>query len=222
MQTDIAPRQTGPPVVPTALRIPMIVIASACAATLVALAVLYAGSTAPDGADRWARSTVLDLLPLDVGTAFRIDIVGDPRVVGVLMLVLTGICLWLGRRRLALVAVAGPVLTGVVTTVLKPVTGRTIHEGFLAYPSGHTAAVTALALVSALLVVEFLRAGTPAKMVFVVSVTSAAGGVMAWSQITLDAHYSTDTVGGFCAAFAVVTLVAVAVDRSARPRSTSP
>ena len=37
---------------------------------------------------------------------------------------------------------------------------------------------------------------------------------MAWSQIALSTHYPTDTLGGFCAALAVVPAVAWLVDRA--------
>jgi membrane-associated phospholipid phosphatase len=43
---------------------------------------------------------------------------------------------------------------------------------------------------------------------------------MAWAQVLLNAHYPTDTLGGFCAALAVVPLVAWTIDRVADRKST--
>jgi undecaprenyl-diphosphatase len=46
-------------------------------------------------------------------------------------------------------------------------------------------------------------------------ITVPAGAAMAWSQIVLNTHYATDTVGGFCTALAVVPPTAWAIDRIA-------
>jgi undecaprenyl-diphosphatase len=47
-----------------------------------------------------------------------------------------------------------------------------------------------------------------------------AAAVMAWAQVLLNAHYPTDTFGGFCATLAVVPAVAWAIDWIADRRST--
>jgi len=65
--------------------------------------------------------------------ALVIDFIGEPLGVVMCTGLLAMICVGLGRWRLAIVVV-GLGMTGVVTAVLKPVVGRTIHEGFLAYP----------------------------------------------------------------------------------------
>ena len=41
-----------------------------------------------------------------------------------------------------------------VTTALKPLVGRDINQGFLAFPSGHTASMTAVTLVIMLVVIQ--------------------------------------------------------------------
>lgn len=41
---------------------------------------------------------------------------------------------------------------------------------------------------------------------------------MGWVQVTLSAHYPTDTLGGWCTALAVVPVTAWAVDRVAEKR----
>ena len=72
---------------------------------------------------------------------------GSPPSVVVLAFALSAMCLLLGRRRLAVLAVVGPGLTGVCTTLLKPALGRTFDGGF-AFPSGHTGGATSLGLVA--------------------------------------------------------------------------
>ncbi len=75
---------------------------------------------------------------------------GSPTAVVMFALITAAVCLSLGRRLLAVLALVGPGVTGVATTLLKPALGRTLGEGF-AFPSGHTGGATALGLVAALL-----------------------------------------------------------------------
>jgi membrane-associated phospholipid phosphatase len=112
------------------------------------------------------------------------------------------------------------VLTGLLTTGLKPVVDRTIHGDNLAFPSGHTASSVAIALVVALLLVELLRAGPVATFLLVAALPVAAGAVMALTQVAMDAHYPTDTVGGFCVAVAAAIASALLIDRAADHRTT--
>jgi len=75
-----------------------------------------------------------------------------------------------------------------------------------------------LALVAALLVVDRLRAGRLPGLLIVLTGAGAAGAAMGWSQVVLDVHYLTDTLGGFCTAVAVVPATALLVDRLAARR----
>jgi len=176
------------------------------------LAAHYSGEIAAGWLDRRAETEVKSLLPQPGSGALLIDLLGQPLVTVVLAALLAATCLILGRRRLAVVAVAGPGLTGVATTVLKPVIGRTIHGSDLSYPSGHTAAATVSALIVMLLVVDLLRAERLPSVLLILAVAGAAGATMAWSQVALGAHYPTDTIGGFCTAMAVVPATALLVD----------
>jgi membrane-associated phospholipid phosphatase len=45
-------------------------------------------------------------------------------------------------------------------------------------------------------------------------VTVVAGLAMAWAQVLLNAHYPTDTLGGFCVTLTVVPLVMVIVNKT--------
>jgi membrane-associated phospholipid phosphatase len=64
-----------------------------------------------------------------------------------------------------------------------------------------------------LLLVDLLWTGKLPGVLLVLGGVVAAGVAMALSQIALNAHYPTDTVGGFCAALAVVPATAWLVDR---------
>jgi membrane-associated phospholipid phosphatase len=212
------------PALPAGLRGPIGVVAVLSGLLVAVLAARYAGDATAGPLDRWVESALGGLLP-EHGQqgAYLVELAGEPVSVVVLAGLLAAVCLATRRRRLAVVAVAGPGATGLVTTLLKPVTGRTIDGGngagpTLAYPSGHTAAVTALAFVGALLVVDLLRARRLPALLVVVTGAGAAGAVMALTLVGLDIHYPTDTVGGFFTAMAVVPATALLVDRIAGRR----
>jgi len=209
----IAPN--GPPAVSPPLRRPLGAVAILSGLMVVVLAAQYAGDIAAGPLDRWVQATVRALWPEPGLGTILIASVGDPFWVVVFTGLLAAVCLALGRRRLAVVAGAGVGMTGVVTTALKPVVGRTINGGFLAYPSGHTAAATVLTLIVTLLIVDLLRVRGLPGVLLILSGTGVAGSGMALSQIIQGTHYVTDTVGGFCTALVVVPATAYVVDRLA-------
>jgi membrane-associated phospholipid phosphatase len=142
-------------------------------------------------------------------------LLGNPATVVVLAVLLAGLALALGHRRLAVLAIVGPGLTGVATTTLKPVIGRTIDGGW-AFPSGHTGGATALGVVAALLLITVLRTATGTSALLLTAGASLSGGVMALALIAGRIHYPTDTVGGFCVAVAVVLTCALVIERLPR------
>ncbi|MFE1272277.1 phosphatase PAP2 family protein [Streptomyces sp. NPDC058758] len=211
--TDAGPGRDG--VLPGAVRGGLAVTAVLAALVVVALGVRYGGDGAPGRVD--ARVWALTGGPGPSWRAFAeaVDFLGEP--VGAAALVLgtaTG-CLLLRRPRAAVLVVAGTGAAVAATTLLKPAVGRTIHGGHLAFPSGHTGFLTAYALVVALLVAGRLGLGRPAGLSLVLAAGTAAGAVMGWAQIVLDAHYPTDVLGGWATALAVVPATAWAVDRVA-------
>jgi undecaprenyl-diphosphatase len=115
-----------------------------------------------------------------------------------------------GPRGLAL-ALLGPLLAMMTTSlVLKPLIDRT-HGGALAFPSGHTTAVGSMAVAAGTLLLGWtvvprvLRwAGAGVLGLIVVAVGAAMVG--------RGYHYPTDTLGGAGVALAVVLFVALVVD----------
>ena len=201
------------------LRRPIAATAIFAALVLTGLAARYAGEAVAGRLDTWARTVVEGLWPVPGHGALVIDFVGEPLGAFLLATLLTAVCLALGRRRLAVVVVAGLGLTGVLSTVLKPVVGRTINGGYLSYPSGHTATATVFALIVMLLLVDLLGARRLPGVLLILSGAAVAAAAMALSQIALGAHYPTDTIGGFCVALLVVPTTAYLVDRFAERRS---
>jgi membrane-associated phospholipid phosphatase len=203
------------PALPPALRAPTGVVAVAAASAVVAIGVYVAGSAAPVRIDGWMLAAVEQWLP-EVGPgAYRVDFAGEPLGALTLMAALSVVCLLTGRWRLAVLTVAGQAVIGAATNLVKPVVDRTIHGGFLAYPSGHTAGATAFAIVLGLLLASVFGLGRWTGLLLVAGVATAVGCVAAWAQIVLVAHYPTDTVGGFFMAVALIPAAAILIDRFA-------
>jgi undecaprenyl-diphosphatase len=202
---------------PNSLRRAAAWVAAVAAIAVGALGVRYEGLSRSSHTDRVLDRAVQSSVPDKERLFSLIHYLGNPRSVVVLAGLLAVLAFVLSRRRLAVLAVLGPGLTGVATTVLKPVFDRTLG-GALAYPSGHTAALTALAIVTALLLVSLIRVGTVWKAVLVGLAALGAGLAMAVTLTVLDIHYPTDTIGGFGTAVAVVLAAALVLDRVAEAR----
>lgn len=183
-------------------------------ATLVvaALGVLYfAGGEL--GAFDGRAEPVNGLRPPWLTVAYLIDFCGEPLGSTLLTAAVLAVCLLLRRIRMAVLAAAGIGLTVAMTTVLKPVVGRTIHGGYLSFPSGHTAFATAVAMVVALLAIDVFRLGPRGSVLTVLALVVPAGTAMGWAEVMLSAHYPTDALGGFCTALAIIPATAVLLTR---------
>ncbi|MCX2970923.1 MULTISPECIES: phosphatase PAP2 family protein [Streptomyces] len=211
--------RSGRAVLPRAPRVGLGLVAALAALVVVVLGVAYAGDSEPGGVDAWVWAAVHGVGPPWRYAALAADFLGEP--VGAVTLVgaaVTG-CLLLRRPRAAVFAVAGTGTAVGTTTLLKPLVGRTIHEGHLSYPSGHTAFVTALALVVALLAAGRPGLGRAAGTLLVLAAALVAGAATGWAQVALGAHYPGDVLGGWCTALAVVPATAWLVDRVADRRA---
>lgn len=203
---------------PSSLRASLGLIAALAALLGVALGVVYAGQDRPGGVDTWIKPSVDGVPPPWRHIALAVDFLAEPAGAAVLVVAAVSGCLLLRWQRAAVLVVVGAVLTVGATRLVKPLVGRTIHDGHLSYPSGHTAFLTALALMAALLTVGWLGLGRTAATALVLGAALVAGAVMGWAQVALGAHYPTDTLGGWCTALAVTPATAWLVDRTARVR----
>ncbi|MGW8742301.1 phosphatase PAP2 family protein [Streptomyces sp. NPDC055794] len=189
------------------------------ALVVVALGVLYGGAGGPGVVDARVGAAVDGAGSAWRDVALATDFLGEPGGAGVLVVAAAVGALVVRWPRAAVFVVAGPGLSVAATKLLKPVVGRTIHDGHLSYPSGHTAFLTAFALAVALLVTGRLRLGGAAGPSLVLATATAAGAAMGWAQVALGAHYPTDAVGGWCTALAVTPATAWMVDRAAGRRA---
>lgn len=205
------------PALPVPLRRPAACVAVVAVVAVAAIGLRYEGLTSSTRTDRQLDRLVSISTP-DTNQVFvLIRTLGNPLPVIMMAGLLIVLALATGRRRLAVLALAGPGLTGVATTVLKPLVDRTL-DGHPVYPSGHAGALTSLAIVAALLLVAMLRPSAGSGMLLVSLIALAAGGVMAVALTVLNNHYPTDTIGGFCTAVAIVLGVALLLDGLADAR----
>ncbi|MWA09419.1 phosphatase PAP2 family protein [Streptomyces sp. BA2] len=216
--------QPAPAVLPPTLRVWLGLTAALATLVVVVLGVLYAGHSEPGTVDRWVIEPTADSVrPPWRQVALATDFLAEP--VGAALLVVAAVagCLLLRHRRAAVLVVVGAGLTVATTTLLKHLVGRTIHgDGNLSYPSGHTAFLTALALVVALLATGRLGLGRTAGTLLVLAAALVAGAAMGWAQVALGAHYPTDVFGGWCTALAVTPATAWLVDKAADARRREP
>jgi membrane-associated phospholipid phosphatase len=196
---------------------PVVVIVVACAAVVLGLGLLFHHQR--------------DGLPLDhavYGMVYR-NFVGERGLLQamlvptepVLLVIVVALFFMLAvarrRPRVALLAVVGPLLAvGLNAVVFKPLVDRTINNGNLAYPSGHT---TGLVAVLTVLVLATVTSRVPKPLVSLVIIVALVVTVVAATALVgMKYHYVTDTVGGACLAVATVLGVALAIDRGAVKR----
>ncbi|WP_280499166.1 phosphatase PAP2 family protein, partial [Nocardia cyriacigeorgica] len=121
----------------------------------------------------------------------------------VIALMLAGAA-WFGWQqrwwRAASMVAVPEVAAGLNTWALKPFWGRPLHD-YLAYPSGHTVHLVAVAT-TFLVLIESTRARLIIAGCAVVAWVSAAIGMIA-----LDYHHATDIIGGAGAAIAMSVLL---------------
>lgn len=205
--TAIAPRP-GRALLPPGLRAPAAAVSVLALLVFGFFAARYADDSSAGRLDRHVERLVDDGPSLPGAVVF----LGNPITVAVLAVLIAVLAIALGHRRLAVLAIVGPGLTGVATTALKPLVGRTI-DGGLAFPSGHTGGATALGVVAALLLIAVLRTATGISALLIAGGAVVSGGVMALALVSDRIHYPTDTVGGFCVAVAVVLTSALVIER---------
>lgn len=186
---------------------------AACVIVTVVLGLLFNGQTGPDGFDNAVDSpvvaffgghrTLLSWLAVP-GTLVPAIAISAAIAVG---------CLIARRLNGAVLAVtAVPVAAGLNDGLLKHLFHRT-YLGQIAFPSGHTAAVTALtATLAVLLLVPPQQAGTRRFRVALVAMACVITAIVAIGVIGLGWHYFTDTVAGAAVGLGTVCALALLLD----------
>jgi membrane-associated phospholipid phosphatase len=199
------------PVLPTELRRPLGLVAVFAGLTVIRLAATY---RAGDQLASWdGKAMPLEGFEPPWRTfALVVDFLGEPVGVVLVLAAVCGAALLLRRPRVAVLTVLAVGIGGAATTLIKPIVGRRIHGDFLAFPSGHTATLTAIGFVVGLLLADRIGAGRRLGTLLVLGLATIGGAAMSYAETMLSAHYFTDTIGGYFVALAIVPLVAVGVD----------
>lgn len=208
-------------IAPELRRPAVITIALALLVTAV-LGVRYADRASPGQFDR----TLDDLLALTLRNEFfnSIDVyfhqLGDPIQLTALVSVVALAAALLNRRAGALLVVIGTVAAVISSKlVLKPIVGRH-HGDVLSYPSTHVSSTAAVAIASVIMV---LSAQRPRSFIFRLVMCLIPLAIAIISSVAIVAertHYTTDAIGGWCLALAIVLVTALLIDAEiAAPRS---
>jgi membrane-associated phospholipid phosphatase len=179
--------------------------------TLVAvLGALFAGQTKADGLDHAIDAPVLAGLGGHGHVLLWLAAPGTLWPAGVLSVIVAVCCLLTGRFNGAVLAVtAVPAAATINDAIIKPLVHRT-YLGQPAFPSGHTAAISALAAMVVILVLP--RLGATALRVLVLAVAGLLVVVVGIAVIGLRWHYFTDTVAGAAVGIATVCGLTLTLD----------
>jgi undecaprenyl-diphosphatase len=187
---------------------------AACCAFLVAgLGVLFAHHTQAGWFDHAVDAPVISWFSGSPEFPLRLAYPGSLIPAALLSVVIVAACLLTGRLDGAVLAAAAvPVSVETDELLLKPLFHRT-YLGVLSYPSGHTTAISALAMTLTILLLAppypaqpwALRAAAPAAA-WLLTVLVAVG------VMGLRWHYFTDTVGGAAVSIGTVCALALILD----------
>jgi membrane-associated phospholipid phosphatase len=177
------------------------------------LGALFAHQTQADRLDRALDDPVIAWFAQRPGLAAQLATPGSGLPAVALTAAVVLVCVLSGRLVGAvLAALAVPVSVGLVELLLKPVVHRT-YQGILAYPSGHTTAMFALATTIAILLLGSSARTTAWRLrALLAFVAYLLAVVVALAVIGLRWHYATDTLGGAAVGIATVCGLALALD----------
>jgi membrane-associated phospholipid phosphatase len=184
-----------------------------CALLVAVFGVLFAHHTQAGRLDHAVDAPVISWLSGDPELALRMAYPGSVIPAALLSAVIAVSCLIAGRRSGAvLAAVAVPVSVELDELLLKPLFHRT-YLGVLSYPSGHTTAISALAVTLTVLLLVPPHSGRPWAL-------RAAAPAAAWlltmvvavGVVGLRWHYFTDTIGGAAVSTGTVCALALILD----------
>jgi undecaprenyl-diphosphatase len=177
------------------------------------LGVHYADESGPGRIDSAIDTRVRHRLRGHLRFLHHLVSLADPVSVVIGCAALVVLFLFARRRRAALLAVLGPALAaGVAEFVLKPLINRRINDS-LSFPSGHTTAAVAVAVVIVVALLGPSRPRWPVALRYSLAVVALLGAAaVATALVGSGYHYSTDTLGGFCVAVGVVLTAAWTID----------
>jgi membrane-associated phospholipid phosphatase len=182
-----------------------------CAILVAVLGALFAHQTTADEFDRAVDAPLVAVFSGHSALADLFAFPGTTIPAVVLSAAMVVACLLAGRIDGAvLAAVAVPAAVGLNDALLKP----WVHRSYLgqpAYPSGHTASISALA---AIVTVLLLASSRPRRSlrILILTVTYLLTVSVAVGVIAMPYHYFTDTVAGAAVGTGTVCALALLLD----------
>jgi membrane-associated phospholipid phosphatase len=191
---------------------------AACVTIVVALGLLFHGQAGPDAFDQAADASVVTFFAGHHGLLLWLALPGTVIPAIVISAAIAAGCLIARRLNGAVLAVITvPAAAALDDALLKHLFHRT-YLGYLAFPSGHTTAATALtATLAVLLLVPPQRTQTRRPRAALVALACAVTVTVATAVVGLRWHYLTDTVAGAAVGIAVVMALALVLDVTRRP-----
>jgi membrane-associated phospholipid phosphatase len=205
--------RSGRPLLAASARPRAGVLLAGCAVLVAVLGVLLAHQSTPDGFDRAVDAPFVTWFAARHGLALWLAYPGTTVPAIVLSFVIAVACLVTRRFRGAVLAVAAvPVAVELCEVLIKPLVHRT-YLGGVVYPSGHTAAISALAATVTVLLFAPPQPAMPRWLrVLVLAVTYLAAAAVVVGVIALRFHYFTDTAAGAAVGIGTVCGLALVLD----------
>jgi membrane-associated phospholipid phosphatase len=205
--------RSGRPLLAASARPRAGVLLAGCAVLVAVLCVQFAHQSTPDGFDRAVDAPFVTWFAARHGLALWLAYPGTMVPAIVLSFVIAVACLVTRRFRGAVLAVAAvPVAVELCEVLIKPLVHRT-YIGQVVYPSGHTAAISALAATVTVLLFAPPQPAMPRWLrVLVLAVTYLAAVAVVVGVIALRFHYFTDTVAGAAVGIGTVCGLALVLD----------
>lgn len=212
------------PLLPANLRRSTVVIIGLALLVLTVLALRYAHQEAAGRLDRALDVYLRTQLRRDQRLTGALVTLAEPPQAAIVLAAVAGAAA-LARRWSGVILTLGGTLSAVTITevILKPLIGR-LRYGHLTFPSGHTSAVAAIAIATAILLLSAQRPRSVALRLMASLAAVAAAVSVTVALIAQHVHYATDTVAGCCVAVVTVLGLALILDflgprvRLPRPR----
>jgi membrane-associated phospholipid phosphatase len=205
--------RSGRPLLAASARPRAGVLLTGCAVLVAVLGVLFAHQSTPDGFDRAVDAPFVTWFAARHGLALWLAYPGTMVPAIVLSFVIAVACLVTRRFRGAVLAVAAvPVAVELCEVLIKPLVHRT-YIGQVVYPSGHTAAISALAATVTVLLFAPPQPAMPRWLrILILAVTYLTAVAVVIGVIGVRFHYFTDTVAGAAAGIGAVCGLALVLD----------
>jgi membrane-associated phospholipid phosphatase len=209
----MAGTRSGRPLLAASARPRAGVLLAACAILIAVLGVLFAHQSTADWFDRVVDAPVITALAGHPALALRLAYPGTTTPAAALSLIIAVACLITRRVRGAVLAVAAvPVAVGLCEVLVKPLVHRT-YIGQVVYPSGHTAAIFALAAAVTVLLLAPPRPAMPRWLrILILAVAYLTAVAVVIGVIAVRFHYFTDTVAGAAVGIGTVCGLALVLD----------